>query len=215
MKRYIYSIAYSLGAVVLLGSAAPAMAQMYYAPYAPGPDFPLHWFVDAGYSATTGQTATYLDDGWNIGGGVQWRPQPGPFSLRGDLSYSRFNGTDAPGFSPSGNPVVVDNGWTNVFNFDVDGVYDIPLGGGVKAYLMAGGGGAYTRMDFASGRFYCGPFGPCGGPSDGTTRWSWNAGAGINFPLYGGQSWFIEARYDKVETQIPGEFVPVRVGFRF
>ncbi len=27
MKRYIYSIAFSLGAVLLLGSAAPAMAQ--------------------------------------------------------------------------------------------------------------------------------------------------------------------------------------------
>jgi hypothetical protein len=209
MKRYIYS----LGAVLLFGGSVPAMAQVF---YAPGPDYPLHWFVDGGFSATTGQTSNNLDNGWNFGGGVQWRPQPGPFSLRGDLSFSRFNGTNLVTQTANG-PQVLDDGWTNAFTFTVDGVYDIPLGGGVKAYLMAGGGGAYVREDF--GGFFCTQFNSfCGGPSypgQDSTKWDWNAGAGINFPLYGGQSWFIEARFDKVETNLATQFVPIRVGFRF
>jgi hypothetical protein len=83
MKRYIYS----LGAVLLLGAGVPAMAQGYY--YGPGPDLPLHFYVDGGYSVMTGQTSNYLDNGWNIGGGVQWRPAPGPFSLRGPRRAAR------------------------------------------------------------------------------------------------------------------------------
>ena len=47
MKRYICS----LGAVMLLGSCVPVMAQGY---FGPGPDHPLHWYVDGGFTATTG-----------------------------------------------------------------------------------------------------------------------------------------------------------------
>jgi hypothetical protein len=49
-----------------------------------------------------------------------------------------------------------------------------------------------------------------------TTRFAWNAGVGMEFPLYGGQSWFVEARYNRMATQgAPTEFIPVRVGLRF
>jgi hypothetical protein len=230
MKRYIYSMAYSLGAVLLLGGTAPAMAQVYYGGYGPAADYPLHWYVDAGYSATTGQTSNYLDNGWNIGGGVQWRPQPGPFSLRGDLSYSRYDATNQLLYEGSvENQTQINNGWGDIFTFDLDGVFDIPLGGGVKAYLMAGGGGAYRRISLTQtagfGGSYCdGWAGFCSGgfyPGDllvdreTTTRWEWNAGAGINFPLWGGQSWFIEAKYTQMQTPVPTSFIPVRVGFRF
>jgi hypothetical protein len=99
----------------------------------------------------------------------------------------------------------------------------------VKAYLMAGGGGAYRRISLTQtagfGGYYCdGWSGFCNGgyfpgdvlvQRDSTTRWEWNAGAGINFPLYGGQSWFIEARYTQMQTPVPTSYIPVRVGFRF
>ena len=142
MKRYMYS----LGAVMLLAGAVPAMAQVY---YGPGPTLPLHWYVDGGYSVTTGQTTNYLDNGWNIGGGVQWRPSPGPLSLRVDGSFSRYDATNqllADG--AQANQTYINNGWGDIFSLDLDGVFDIPLGGGVKAYLMAGGGGAYRRINF-------------------------------------------------------------------
>jgi hypothetical protein len=37
----------------------------------------------------------------------------------------------------------------------------------------------------------------------------------MDFVLPRGQSWFIEARYERVETQELTEFVPIRFGFRF
>src|SRR5579864_1210256 len=82
MKRYVYS----LGAVMLLGCCTPALAQRYYA----GPDYtPANWYFAGGYTAATGEAANFVDNGWNIGTGVQWRPHPGPISLRVDLEYSR------------------------------------------------------------------------------------------------------------------------------
>src|SRR5690348_13271643 len=109
MKRYIYS----LGAAMLFASCAPVMAQAY---YGSGPNVPVHWYIDAGGSVTTGQTSNYLDNGWNIGGGVQWRPSPGPFSLRADLSYARNDATNqllAEG--AAANQTQIDNGWADLF----------------------------------------------------------------------------------------------------
>ena len=51
--------------------------------------------------------------------------------------------------------------------------------------------------------------------SQDSTHFAWNAGAGINFPLPYGHSWFIEARYERIETQEPTEYIPIRVGYRF
>jgi Outer membrane protein beta-barrel domain len=221
MKRYIYS----LGAVLLLGGCLPAVAQVYY-----GPGLPVHWYVDGGYSVATGQTSNYLDNGWNLGGGVEWTPTPGPFSLRADLNFSRYDATHqllAEGEQQ--NQTEIDDGWADIFTFDLDGVFHIPLGGGVNAYLMAGGGGAWRRIDLTQrvgfGGYYCdGWIGYCSGgyfggnalvSRDTTTRWEWNAGAGINFPLYGGQSWFIEAKYTQMQTPVPTAFIPIRVGYRF
>ena len=225
MKRYVFS---SLGAVMLLAGTVPAMAQVYYG--GGGPAFPVHWYVDGGYSVTTGQTTNYLDNGWNVGGGVQWRPTPGPMSLRLDGSFSRFDATNQLlADSAAANNTYINNGWGDVASLDLDGVFDIPLGNGIKAYVMAGGGGAYRRINFTQtvgyGGYYCdGWTGYCQpGYSVGdvlvdhqtTTRWEWNAGAGINFPLYGGQSWFVEAKYTQMMTPVPTSFIPIRVGFRF
>lgn len=223
MKRYIYS----LGAVVLLGSGVPALAQGY---FGRGADYPLHWYVDGGYTVTTGQTANYLDNGWNVGGGLQWRPQPGPFSLRLDLSYSRNDATNRLlNEGSAADQTQIDDGWGDLFTFDIDGVFDIPLAPGVKAYVMAGGGGAYRRISLTQtagfGGYYCddwGGFCEVGYyPGDvlvdrtRTTRFAWNAGVGLNFALYGNQSWFVEARYTQMETPVPTSFVPIRVGYRF
>jgi len=229
MKRSVVSsLGYSLGAVMLLAGTAPAMAQVYYG--GGGPAFPVHWYVDGGYSVTSGQTTNYLDNGWNIGGGVQWRPSPGPLSLRLDGSFSRFDATNQLlADNAQAYNTYIDNGWGDVFSLDLDGVLDIPLGNGIKAYLMAGGGGAYRRINFTQtvgiGGYYCdGWTGYCEPGYDvgdvlvdhqTTTRWEWNAGAGINFPLYGGQSWFIEAKYTQMMTPVPTSFIPIRVGFRF
>jgi opacity protein-like surface antigen len=184
-----------------------------------------------GYAATAGQTADYLQGGWTFGGGFTFRPQPAsPLSLRTDLSFSRFNATNnLLNLGEQLNQTRIDDGWGDIVNLDVDGVLDIPLGPRAHGYLLAGIGGAYRRIDLTQtvgfGGYFCDPwYGYCGigiVPGDvlvhreETTRFSWNAGGGIEFPLYNGQSWFIEARYTRMETPQPTEFIPIRVGLRF
>jgi hypothetical protein len=51
--------------------------------------------------------------------------------------------------------------------------------------------------------------------SDSQTRRTWNAGAGLDFAPPGGQSWFVEARYEEIATAQPTQFIPIRVGLRF
>lgn len=48
-----------------------------------------------------------------------------------------------------------------------------------------------------------------------TTRFAWNVGVGVEFPLQDGSAWFIDARYHRIETSEPTEFIPIQVGYRF
>ena len=60
------------------------------------------------------------------------------------------------------------------------------FGGGCDSYYGCGGGYGYGNVYSA-------------------THLSWNAGVGVEFPLYWGQSWFIEAQYRQIETPTPIE----------
>ncbi|HEV2270969.1 MAG TPA: hypothetical protein VGR92_16065, partial [Steroidobacteraceae bacterium] len=51
--------------------------------------------------------------------------------------------------------------------------------------------------------------------SDNTTRFTWNAGVGLDFALWNGQTFFVEARFTRMQTAQPTDFVPIRVGLRF
>lgn len=220
-------------AVLLASLASVAGAQSYgYAdPYASGSRGPVQWHIMGGYAATAGTTTDYLNGGWSFGGGLTLRPeQASPWSLRADLSFSRFSATNnLLSIGAQQNQTQIDDGWGDILNLDVDAVFDIPLGPRARGYAMAGIGGAYRRIDLtqtaAFGGYFCDPwYGYCDVgvvPGDvlvqrtETTRFAWNAGVGIEFPLYNGQSWFIEARYDRMETAQPTEFIPVRIGMRF
>jgi len=79
-------------------------------------------------------------NGWNIGGGGQWRPAPGPFSLRGDLRYSRSMHHQVASTKDSGRESdKSDHGLGCSCYLRSDGVFDIYARGGVKEYLMAVG----------------------------------------------------------------------------
>ena len=70
MKPYVYS----LGATLLLGCCMPALAQGYYASPVAGPDYtPANWYFAGGYTVATGEAANFVNNGWNFGGGAQWR----------------------------------------------------------------------------------------------------------------------------------------------
>ena len=224
MKRYVYSI----GATLLLGCCVPALAQGSWT--GSGPDsVPANWYFAGGYTVATGQAANFVNNGWNIGGGVQWRPHPGPISLRWNYEYSRNIAThQLLNEGAVANQTEVDHGWSDLFSTDLDAVFDIPLSSTVRAYVLGGGGGAIRRLSltqkYGTNGSNCSDWaGFCATdvyPGDvvvqtkTTGRWEWNAGAGLNVSLGGGgQAFFVEARYIEVETPVRTGFVPVRVGF--
>lgn len=210
MKRYLRIVA---PLALMSGLTAPVLAQVR----------PVQWYIDGGASVTQGQTAQDFDNGGTIGTGVTVHPNPGaPFALRLDLNYSRSDATDqfiALNEAATGTPI--DHGSMQTVTGFVNAVLEAPLTPWARLYATGGAGLGYRRIELTQNGFFCDPF-FCGGgfgralvaSSDGT-RFAWNAGAGIDFPLPGGQAWFLEARYERLETRTPTEFIPIRFGFRF
>ena len=216
MKPYVRILA----PLALLGCGAPAFAQVYQYP----PARPLQWFIDGGASITQGRTADFLDSGWSIGTGFTLRPVPGrPFMLRADLNYSRFSASNQLiALGQAVNQTPVDNGSGQTVTAFLNGVLEAPVSAWTRFYVTGGVGLGYRRIELTQNGFLCDPF-FCGSgvgsnavvASDSTTRFAWNAGVGMNFALPAGQSWFVEARYERIETQEPTEFIPIRFGLRF
>lgn len=226
MRRYRYTLA----ALLLLGAGTQAPAQNYVEHYY-GPQQHVHWHIDTGYAATTGQIADALDGGWTIGGGFTWQPDfNSPLALRADLDYSRFDATRRLiGINQMVDQTEIDNGYGEIVDLAVDGEYRLPLSPYLTGYGLAGIGVAHRRIALTQtvpfGGYFCDPwFGYCEFglvpgdvvvASDDTTQFAWNAGLGLEFALGGGQSFFVEARFVRMQTSRPTDFVPIRVGLRF
>lgn len=228
MKRSSGTLA--LPALLLLGAWTEAPAQSYYERYY-APQSHVHWHIDAGYAATSGQIADFLDGGWTIGGGLTWQPDyRSPLALRADLNYSRFNATrQLIAINQAANQAQIDHGYGEIVDFSVDGEYRVPLSPYLTGFAVAGVGFAHRRIALtqtvAVGDYICDywfgycEFGLVPGDvvvaSDNTTRFAWNAGLGLDFALRGGDTFFVEARFTRVQTPQPSDFVPIRVGLRF
>jgi len=224
MKRYVYS----MGAVMLLGCCMPALAQGFYVGSPPdSDDRPAKRYFAGGSTIATGEAANFVNNGWNVGAGVQWRLPPSPVSLRLDFEYSRNNATSQLlSEGAAAEQTRINHGWSELFSMDLDAIFNIPLSRSINAYVMAGGGGAIRRINLTqtvgTGGPHCNDWaGFCdagGYPGDvlvdgrNTGRYAWNAGVGLNFSLGGGAALFVEARYIEVETPVPTGFVPIRVG---
>jgi opacity protein-like surface antigen len=226
---------YVCGAVAVLlvafGTQAGAQGYGYSRSDGYGPQPPIQWHIDGGYAVTSGHTADYLENGWTVGGGFTFRPQPGsPFSLRTDLNFSQFSATNQLiSLGEEQTQTYIDEGTGRIVDLSIDAVFDLPLGPRARAYVLGGVGGAWRQIELTQtvgfGGYYCDPwYGYCGVgifPGDvlvqreETTRFMWNAGVGVEFPLYYGRSWFIEARYNRMSTGQPTELIPIRIGMRF
>jgi opacity protein-like surface antigen len=195
-----------------------------------GIDRPFTWHISGGYSATSGETRDYLDDGYIIKGGVTWKPrQDLPLALRLDGHYSNYDATDALiNLGSAATRTRIDDGEGSTLGLDLNGVVDFPLGSRVRGYLTAGVGVDRRRIELTQtvlfGGFFCDPWwGFCGRgvfpgdvlvSRDTTTRLAWNGGLGVEFPLARG-NFFVEATYHRIETQRPTEYIPIVVGLRF
>lgn len=217
---------------LLLAAGAQAYAQSYgYTERYYSPQQHVHWHMDTGYDATTGQTGNVLDGGWTIGGGLEWQPDfSSPLALRADLNYSRFDVTrQLIGINETADQTEIDDGFGEIVDLAVDGEYRKPLSPNVTGFAVAGVGVAHRRIALtqtvALNGYVCDAwFGFCDYDvvpgevivaSDNTTRFTWNAGLGLDFALWNGQTFFVEARFTRMQTVQPTDFVPIRVGLRF
>jgi len=202
------------------GFAVPAFAQQYPGYYG---ERPVQWFVDGGATITEGDAAADFDNGFTFGGGVNILPQPGvPLGLRIEANYARSSATTAfINLNQAATGTPIDNGSMQTVTGFLDAVLRTPINPYVHVYALGGVGAGYRRIELTQNGFFCDAFfcGPGGGhdiiASSDVTKFAWNAGAGIDFALPGGQSWFVEARYERIETDSPTEFIPIRFGFRF
>jgi opacity protein-like surface antigen len=229
MRSYRYGCA--LVALLLIGASGEAPAQNYTERYYE-PQAHVHWHIDTGYAATTGQIADFLDDGWTFGGGLSWQPDySSPLALRADLNYSRFEATRRLiAINQAINPTQIDDGYGEIVDLALDGEYKTPLTPYISGFALAGIGVAHRRIALTQtvgyGDYFCDPwFGYCDFgvvpgedvvASDNTTGFEWNAGLGLEFALGDGQTLFVEARFTRIQTPTqPTDFVPIRVGLRF
>lgn len=213
-----------LAPLVLAGLAAPAFAQVYQVQ-----PLPVQWFVEGGPSFPLNTTSDYFNTGWTVGGGFNVRPDPRqPFYLRTDFNFARYNAaSELISAGQAATSTDVNGGYGETFDAQVDAVIEQPLNAYARFYVMGGLGMAYRHIELTqSGPTLCNSFlGTCGPGLSGSstnavqaydaTRFAWNVGVGVDFPVGPTQSWFVEARYERIETAQPTEFLPIRVGFRF
>lgn len=220
MKANLRPVASLVALTALSGFALPAFAQQYPGYYG---ERPVQWFIQGGASVTEGDAAADFDNGFTFGGGVNILPQPGvPLGLRFEVNYARSDATNAfinANEAATGTPI--DEGTMQTITGFADAVLRAPINPYVHVYGLAGVGLGYRRIELTQNGFFCDAFfcGSGGGrdvvASSETTKFAWNAGAGIDFAMPGGRSWFVEARYERIETNTPTEFIPIRIGIRF
>jgi hypothetical protein len=229
MRSYRYGFA--LVVLLWVGASGETPAQNYTERYYE-PQAHVHWHIDTGYAATTGQIADLLEGGWTFGGGLSWQPDySSPLALRADLNYTRFEATrQLIAINQAINPTQINDGYGEIVDLAVDGEYRAPLTPNISGFALAGIGVAHRRIaltqTLAYGDYFCDPwFGYCDFglvpgenvvASDNTTGFEWNAGLGLDFSLGGGETLFVEVRFTRIQTPTqPTDFVPIRVGLRF
>ena len=228
-----------LAVLVALGAATPALAQYGEddARYSSQDYFsgfqyrPFRLQIEGGPTLPEGRAANDLDSDANFGVGLTWQPTSIlPLALRVDGMYAKFHDR-APLLANAAASLgtAVDWGHTQMWGGDVDAELDTLLGPRVRLYLLAGIGW-YDRRDsyyqyelfngVLCGWYFCvqGPFLASvrvGQVSTGM-RFEQNAGAGFEFPVGDGASFFVDARYMRFGAR--GQrlaFVPIRIGLRF
>jgi opacity protein-like surface antigen len=192
---------------------------------------PLRFHIDGGGTITQRANDQLLDNGWNAGLGLSWFPTRHlPLGIRVDGTYMEFDARpDLLNQAASATGTRVDNGTRRMWGGDVDLELDLPLSPYVRAYLLAGGGWYRMQDTFRQTNYYpgylcdwwgCGPgyYGVDSIVSRNTSDWHFakNAGFGFEFAMAPRVSFFVEARYMRLNpNNAHSDFLPIRAGFRF
>jgi opacity protein-like surface antigen len=191
---------------------------------------PLRAQIEGGYTVTAGDTQQALNDGGNVGLGLTWFPTSAiPLGLRVDGSYSRF-GERQQSLAMASQALNTDvvSGHQDIYGGDADLELDLKMGPRAREYFFGGFGWYREQTVFRQATYeqgvicyyYCTPgsYLLYSTAERSTTGWlkSWNAGLGFEFALSDPVTFFIEARYLRIEPYSSrNEFVPIRIGLRF
>jgi opacity protein-like surface antigen len=201
--------------------AVPVAQAQYYGDYG-GSRGVAQWHIEGGFSDTSGTTSDYLQGGWLVDGGFSYFPEAGALGVRADISYSAYAGNgDYLGAGLEPGSAGFGHGYGAISSGAIGAVVRVPVTNRARFYALAQVGVAYVQLH--SDRYYygggCDSYYGCDGYGYGdlydTTRLGWNVGVGVEFPLYWGQSWFLEAQYRQVQAPTPIQYWPLMVGYRF
>jgi len=200
----------------------------------PGSEFKYHPFrfhIDGGGTLTQNSNDTLLDNGWNAGLGLSWFPSSHlPLGIRIDGTYNEFRArTGLLNQAAATYGTNVDEGTQKMWGGDADLELDLPLSPYVRAYLLAGGGWYKQQDTFRQTNIYpgyvcdwwgCGPgyYGVRSIVARNTTDWRFakNAGFGLEFAMGPKTSFFVEARYMRLNpSDAKSDYIPIKAGLRF
>ena len=198
--------------MVLLAAAAAVCAA---APVRAQGTRPVQFGLSGGADFPVADQHDVYGTGWNGTALLAFNFGASPFGMRIDGSYHELETKSQldPFFGGSGKTRII------------DGTVDFVVGAknhAVEPYLIAGGGAYDLRFegqDITTGNAF----------DDSTTRFGWNVGGGLAFPLRPGGSSriFVEARYTSISVDVDRfsnsvhtggsrfTFVPVNIGIIF
>ena len=183
---------------------------------------PFRFHIDGGGTLTQKSNSEDFADGWNAGFGFTWYPTSHlPLGLRVDGTYNQFSArTPLLAQVAAANGPGVYHGFQRMYGGDTDLELDLPFSPYFHGYLLAGGGWykqqTIFREGFGCGGWDCGNFGYTVGRYDSDWHFARNAGAGIEFAMGSGASFFIEGRYMRLDpNDAKSDFIPIRAGLRF
>ncbi len=179
---------------------------------------PFHIQLSGGSTITQGTAEQNLDNGWNVGAGLTWHPTSHlPVALRVDGIYNHFDARNTLLNSAAtrlGTPV--NNGTIRIWGGDADVELDFRLSLQAQAYLI-GGVGWYDEQDtFRQAQLVNGTVYSIVARSTTGVHFARNAGIGIEFAVSEGASFFVDARYMRINPMARKlDLVPIRFGLRF
>lgn len=208
-----------LSGLLALALTTPAFAQ------ADSETHPFTFNVGGGFTAITGYDAGRLDHGGNVqaGAGFNFNRY---FGITGNFMFNSLGIT-----RNELNTLNEPDGSARVYSFTVDPTFHFPLGHGVNAYVLAGGGYLRRTVEFTqptvAQTFVFAPWWGYVGPalvpvnqilgSISSNAGTYDVGGGINFPLPRTRlHLYVESRYFHGFTPASNTtFVPISVGIRW
>ena len=184
-------------------------------------------YVAGGYVMPEGKAGDYFDGGWNISGGVIFRPMPAkPFGVRLDLGYSSMDASNNLLSQPNV-PKIANDGYMSMGNLTAEFMWEFGNPDKFGGYLAVGGGGyrryAALTADVLQTGYICDPYWGCyyasyvGTQTVADTsliKWGWSVAAGATFAVGSGQL-YLEARYHWMMSNPSTQYMPILIGYRF